>query len=31
VIFVEVALTHGLARNLEPLLDITAPVLPIAA
>jgi malonyl-CoA decarboxylase len=27
VIFVEVALTHGLARNLEPLLDITAPVL----
>jgi malonyl-CoA decarboxylase len=28
VIFVEVALTQGLARNLEPLLDITAPVLP---
>lgn len=28
VIFVEVALTHGLARNLEPLLDISAPVLP---
>jgi malonyl-CoA decarboxylase len=29
VIFVEVALTHGLARNLEPLLDIQAPVLPL--
>ncbi|HET7748901.1 MAG TPA: malonyl-CoA decarboxylase family protein [Terriglobales bacterium] len=29
VIFVEVALTHGLARSLEPLLDITAPVLPL--
>ena len=29
VIFVEVALTHGLARNLEPLLDINAPVLPL--
>jgi malonyl-CoA decarboxylase len=29
VIFVEVALTHGLARNLEPLLDIHAPVLPL--
>ena len=28
VIFVEVALTKGLARHLEPLLDITAPVLP---
>jgi malonyl-CoA decarboxylase len=28
VIFVEVALTKGLARNLEPLLDINAPVLP---
>ncbi len=28
VIFVEVALTKGLARQLEPLLDITAPVLP---
>lgn len=28
VIFVEVALTQGLARNLEPLLDISAPVLP---
>jgi malonyl-CoA decarboxylase len=28
VIFVEVALTRGLARNLEPLLDINAPVLP---
>jgi malonyl-CoA decarboxylase len=28
VIFVEVALTRGLARELEPLLDITAPVLP---
>ncbi len=27
VIFVEVALTRGLARHLEPLLDITAPVL----
>jgi malonyl-CoA decarboxylase len=27
VIFVEVALTKGLARHLEPLLDITAPVL----
>ncbi len=27
VIFVEVALTQGLARHLEPLLDITAPVL----
>jgi malonyl-CoA decarboxylase len=30
VIFVEVALTQGLARNLEPLLDIHAPVLPSA-
>lgn len=29
VIFVEVALTHGLARSLEPLLDISAPVLPV--
>ncbi|MBZ5523143.1 MAG: malonyl-CoA decarboxylase [Acidobacteriia bacterium] len=29
VIFVEVALTHGLARNLEQLLDINAPVLPL--
>jgi len=29
VIFVEVALTHGLARSLEPLLNITAPVLPL--
>ena len=29
VIFVEVALTRGLARSLEPLLDITAPVLPL--
>src|SRR5258708_4090908 len=29
VIFVEVALTHGLARDLAPLLDITAPVLPL--
>ncbi len=28
VIFVEVALTRGLARSLEPLLDISAPVLP---
>jgi malonyl-CoA decarboxylase len=28
VIFVEVALTRGLARKLEPLLDIGAPVLP---
>ncbi|MBZ5568935.1 MAG: malonyl-CoA decarboxylase [Acidobacteriia bacterium] len=28
VIFVEVALTKGLARHLDPLLDITAPVLP---
>ncbi len=28
VIFVEVALTKGLARNLGPLLDINAPVLP---
>ncbi len=28
VIFVEVALTRGLARSLEPLLDIAAPVLP---
>jgi malonyl-CoA decarboxylase len=28
VIFVEVALTKGLARHLEPLLDISAPVLP---
>jgi malonyl-CoA decarboxylase len=28
VIFVEVALTKGLAKNLEPLLDIHAPVLP---
>lgn len=28
VIFVEVALTQGLARSLEPLLDITTPVLP---
>jgi malonyl-CoA decarboxylase len=28
VIFVEVALTRGLARKLEPLLDINAPVLP---
>ena len=28
VIFVEVALTRGLARTLEPLLDIHAPVLP---
>jgi malonyl-CoA decarboxylase len=28
VIFVEVALTKGLARTLEPLLDIHAPVLP---
>ena len=27
VIFLEVALTKGLARHLEPLLDITAPVL----
>jgi malonyl-CoA decarboxylase len=29
VIFVEVALTRGLARDLEQLLDITAPVLPL--
>jgi malonyl-CoA decarboxylase len=29
VVFVEVALTQGLAKNLEPLLDIDAPVLPI--
>ncbi len=29
VIFVEVALTKGLARHLEPLLDVTAPVLPL--
>ncbi len=29
VIFVEVALTRGLARDLELLLDITAPVLPV--
>jgi malonyl-CoA decarboxylase len=29
VIFVEVALTHGLARDLERLLDITSPVLPL--
>ena len=29
VIFVEVALTHGLARSLEPLLDVHAPVLPL--
>src|SRR5258708_11157694 len=29
VIFVEVSLTHGLARDLAPLLDITAPVLPL--
>jgi len=28
VIFVEVALTRGLARSLEPLLDITVPVHP---
>ncbi len=28
VIFVEVALTRGLARSLEPLLDVAAPVLP---
>jgi len=28
VIFVEVALTHGLARDIAPLLDINAPVLP---
>jgi malonyl-CoA decarboxylase len=28
VIFVEVALTRGLARSLEPLLDVTAAVLP---
>ncbi len=28
VIFVLVALTRGLARNLAPLIDITAPVLP---
>lgn len=29
VIFVEVALTRGLARKLEPLLDVNAPVLPL--
>lgn len=29
VIFVEVALTRGLARNLEALLDVNAPVLPL--
>jgi malonyl-CoA decarboxylase len=29
VIFVEVALTHGMAGHLEPLLDIHAPVLPL--
>lgn len=29
VIFVEVALTKGLARTLEPLLDISAPVLDV--
>jgi malonyl-CoA decarboxylase len=29
VIFVEVALTRGLARDLELLLDVTAPVLPL--
>jgi malonyl-CoA decarboxylase len=29
VIFVEVALTRGLARDLESLLDVTAPVLPL--
>src|SRR5258708_1349169 len=29
VIFVEVALTHGLARDLGRLLDITTPVLPL--
>src|SRR5579884_2465177 len=29
VIFVEVALTHGMANSLEPLLDIHAPVLPL--
>ncbi|MGI9104287.1 MAG: malonyl-CoA decarboxylase domain-containing protein [Terriglobales bacterium] len=28
IIFVEVALTRGLARHLEPLLDINEPVLP---
>jgi malonyl-CoA decarboxylase len=28
IIFVEAALTRGLARNLEPLLDLSAPVLP---
>ena len=28
VIFVEVAITKGLARHLTPLIDITAPVLP---
>ncbi|HEY2392430.1 MAG TPA: malonyl-CoA decarboxylase family protein [Candidatus Angelobacter sp.] len=29
VIFVEVALTHGLARDLESLLDVNSPVLPL--
>jgi malonyl-CoA decarboxylase len=29
VIFVEVALTRGLARDLAPLLDVNAPVLPL--
>ena len=29
VIFVEVALTHGLARDVEQLLDVNAPVLPL--
>ena len=29
VIFVEVALTRGLARDLGPLLDVNAPVLPL--
>jgi malonyl-CoA decarboxylase len=29
VIFVEVALTRGLARDLEPLLDVNSPVLPL--